>query len=363
MIKKIIAVIMALVLALSLGMAAFAADAGEKKEEPAAEQYDYNQDPLVTATASTVTDYANGDLIHALKDVVDKDGIPVTDKDGNVKQEIEKDEKGEPKVYLGTKTYAMYQVTAKKMFALNDVPSYTFTQELKNSDGTPIIDETTGEPRTEEITYKVKEGGDGDSVKYEGIPVYAYYAVKCPKCKMATGGYTYYEIYSANAGCCPHCGFTFPSPSDESMVFYRFIVVSRMSTDNPTSESKYYDKFKEYDFTKYSGDVFGDSAQYYGEGKDLPQQFLTYENVYDETIYDEGKQDFGATVETLTGFQTSGKAKNSTTSTLYGMLSSIELWLEPITQFLSNSLFVQMRTNIKEGWYKIIDAILTAPFT
>ena len=341
MMKKITAVIMALLLAFSFTSLAFADDASGS-------DYDYKVDPLV---AVNETDYANGNIVYKAVNKENEDGSVVKDDDGNIVTEIEKDESGNPKVYLGQTAQAMFQITTKKVFALNKVPTTVVEKPVVDADDKAVIDETTGEQKINKTTYTVKEGGETDqSVSYQGIIISVYYAVKCPKCHGATGGKTYFAIYDVNNGYCAHCGYKFPSPSDESMKFYRFIGVDE--------SSEYYKLFKDYDFTEYAKDVFGDTAKYYGDGVDLPQQFLTYTDVYDDEASGDDKY-----VNTLTDFKTSGEASSSFKAKLYVFLTDFELWLEPVNEFLSVSKFIQFRENLRNVWYTFVDNILTAPFT
>ena len=345
MMKKITAVIMALLLAMSFTGLAFADDANAETE------YDYTQDSSLTTTQ---TDYANGNIVYKAITKKGEDGKDITDEEGKAVTEIEKDENGNPKVYLGQKASAMFQITTKKVYALNNVPTTVIETPQTNEDGTPVIDPETNEQVITKTTYKVKEGGvAGQSAIYDGIIISVYYAVKCPKCHAATGGNTFKAIYDANTanpGCCVHCGCKFPAPTDESMKFYRFIGIDE--------ESKYYDVFKDYDFTEYAKDVFGDTAKYYGDGVDLPQQYLTYTDVYDDTITGDDKY-----VNTLTDFKTSGETSNGTKAKIYVLLVDLEYWAEPIRKFIPNSKFIQFRANVRNVWYSIVDYILTAPFT
>jgi hypothetical protein len=334
MMKKITAVIMALLLAMSFASVAFAEDAGSEAD------YVYSMD---SSLLPIETDYANGNIVNKAITTINTDGSTTT--------EIEKDEDGSPKVYLGQQASAMFQVVTKKVYALNKVPTTVIETPQTNEDGTPVIDETTGEQKVTKTTYSVKEGGEsGQSAIYDGIIISVYYAVKCPKCHGATGGKTFYDIYSANKGYCAHCGYKFPAPTDESMKFYRFIGIDE--------DSSYYKVFKDYDFTEYAKDVFGDTAKYYGDGVDLPQQYLTYTDVYDDTITGDNKY-----VNTLTDFKTSGETSNGTKAKLYVFLVDLGYWAEPITEFLSVSKFIQFRANVRNVWYSFIDTIVTAPFT
>lgn len=363
--KKSIAIIMALVCSLALVSVAFAAE-----EAPA---YDYSKDPLVALqTPLGSTDYANGNMVYALQNVVDKDGNVVTedmiDEYGDPvytdasqteiqqqpKTEIQKDENGEPVVYLGAPCKAIYQIATGKVFKLNDVPKEKTPVYAKDENGKVVVDDNDEKVVESYKKYKLEEGGNDGSVKYEGITISAYYAVNCPSCKQANGGYSYLGIYQANAGACKHCGYKFPSPSDESMKFYRFIVVDE--------ESKYYSKFREYNFTSAAKAVFGDSAKYYGDGTDLPQQYLVYEGVFDETAVGENGE-IGAKVETLTGYKTSGKTKNGTMANVHILLTKIGYRFEPMYAFMGESLFVQLRANMANMFFGFIDKILHIPFT
>ncbi len=334
MMKKITAVIMALLLAMSFASVAFADEASSEAD------YVYTKDASLLAT---VTDYANGNIVNK--------AITINNEDGTTTTEIEKDEDGNPKIYLGQEATAIFQIVTKKVYALNKVPTTVIETPQVNEDGTPVIDEITGEQKISKTTYSVKEGGEsGQSAIYKGIIISVYYAVKCPKCHGATGGKTFYEIYGANGGYCAHCGYKFPAPTDESMKFYRFIGIDE--------NSSYYKVFKDYDFTEYAKDVFGDTAKYYGDGVDLPMQYLVYTDVYDDTISGDDKY-----VNTLTDFNTSGETSNGTKAKLYVFLIDLEYWTEPIREFLPNSKFIQFRANVKNVWYSFVDTILTAPFT
>ena len=395
MMKKITAIIMALTFVVSMGCTfAYAEDGAD-----ATTAYDYTQDPLVNLDMPLgEVDYANGNMVNALDFVTDKDGNPVYEMDSEGryvldanKKRIQKtetvlDENGQPKVYLGAECYALYQVTTGKVYAVNNGPSeivksYSYDSngnvvmnykypaltddegnELKDDNGYTLYSneperDANGNvvydgPKVTETTLKLEDGGSG---AYEAIPLYAYYVLKCPACGQATGGYSYAEIYGANTenkGCCAQCGTLFPSPSDSSMKFYRFIVVH--------VDSSYYGSFSEYNFADAAKAVFGDTAKYYGDGTDYPQQYLVYEDTYDESIYNEETGEMGAYVSVLTGFVTSGSTKNNIKATLYILLAKIGVWFEPLTNFLSVSKFIQFKANLKMLRYETIDKILSS---
>ncbi len=210
----------------------------------------------------------------------------------------------------GGKAPSMFQFATKKMFTLGNLPV--------NEDGKPLTDVTAA--ATPDI---------------EGINMEVFYAFKCPACGKANGNGTIGSIYTANSGVCVHCGAAFPDPS--TLTIYRFIVVAK--------DSAHYDTFKAYNLAKYGKDVYGATEKDYGDGKDLAQGNL----VYDEN---------GVLVDFTTG-----RAKNDSDGVIYMLLARLNCKLTPVMNKFVASKYTEIVYKIRvffgETWEKILTAIVS----
>lgn len=169
----------------------------------------------------------------------------------------------------------------------------------------------------------------------EGVSVEAFYAFKCPKCGKAVGASTLLTVYTQNEGKCAHCGEDLPDPG--TVKIYRFITISQ--------DSSHLKSLKNYDLTKAAKDLYGATAGQYGDGKDLPQSDL----VYDEK-------------GVLVDFYTSGnhvEFGDSFMTGLYIFLVKFEKIATPLSISFSESTYNDVVWKIRVFFLGILEKILT----
>ena len=189
-------------------------------------------------------------------------------------------------------------------------------------DGTPaLVDETSADPAV------------------EGVNIEAFYAFKCPACGKAQGGNTVLQIYNANKGKCSHAEEYLPDPG--TVKIYRFIIVPDDSAHNSA--------LKNHDFTKAAKDIYGSTASQYGDGKDLPQWDLVYEQNENQEVV-------------LTDFHTSGtnaEFKDRFLAKLYIFLVKFQNWAAPRTERFAESGFNNFAWKVNVAIGKGIEKILS----
>lgn len=235
----------------------------------------------------------------------------------------------------GGRAPAMYQIVNKKMFTLNDLPSEE--------------DEELGITRTlTDSTAALPE--------FEGVAVNAYYAFNCPECGKANGGITLSEVYgNKQEGKCFHCGELLPDPG--TLKIYRFIIID--------FESGHYDVLQSYNLAKYSDSVYKDTEDMYGDGKDLPQNLITWKT----EVVGEGEEATEHMVYDQTGkpiidsFKTSGSGKTETTANLYIFLVNFQYrttpWAEKFVASKYTEFVYNLRLRIVGLWENILTGLVT----
>ena len=229
----------------------------------------------------------------------------------------------------GAPSPAIYSIVEKKVYTIAGIP----TRENEFTGAT--------EPALVDLT-------NVDNPEYEGVTLAAFYTFKCPECGNAVGATSVYDIYREGQGNCVHCGKLLPNP--ETVKIYRMIIVDPNSPHKKT--------MKGYDFTKVAKEVYGATAGLYGDGKDLPEQYMIYT---EKTL--EGTD---STYTVYSDFYTSGlhgDFKEGFMARLMLFIVRFIVWLTPRAQSFDesgyNAFVWKIRLTLAEGLEKLLSGFVS----
>ena len=281
--KKLIALLMAFLLTLTVCAVAFAD--GADGDDTGTTVTNENEDPTNPEGEDPTNPAGEDPTNPAGEDPTDPAGEDPTDPAGEDPTEPDNPEVPEG-AYDYTKDESLSAVTdmangefgfglmSSCMYNIIEGKAYT----LADAEEKEMIDDIG-------ITLPTRES--------ESITVSAYYAFNCPACGKANGGVSLFTLYDTNKGKCIHCGQYLPAPKDVKV--YRFLMVD--------FDSVHFDTFSGMNFTKKCKDIFGPTADQYGDGKDLSFNCLTFET---ETHMEEDKEVTEIIYDRLDSFKTSG---------------------------------------------------------
>jgi hypothetical protein len=225
----------------------------------------------------------------------------------------------------GSLAPAMYGIMDKKVYTIDNIPKKV--NEITGKEEPAIVDST-----------------NVDDPANEGILLTAFYTFKCPKCGNAVGDTSIYNIYKAGQGKCTHCGEMLPNP--DTVKIYRMIIVDPVSQHKKT--------MKGYDFTKVAKEVYGPTAELYGDGKDLPEQYM----IFTERQI-EGTED---TYTVYSDFYTKGihgDFKDGFMARLMLFIVRFTVWLTPRSQKFDESGINDLIWKIRIKLFETLEGILT----
>ena len=197
-----------------------------------------------------------------------------------------------------------------------------------------VVDEETGE-ETDEDLYVDSTSCDPE---YEIIRIAAFYVFECPNCGMAHGDFSLINIYSKCSGVCIGCQSKLPDP--KTVKIYRYIVLDE-TKNNGSSHST---TMRYYDFSKYAKDVYGDTASLYGDGKDLPENSITFAG-YGSSLptRDNGEYDITAMATTSVKAETGDRLK----AWLLVFLTKLQYKLGPKLANYADSSWAAFKNNVR----------------
>ncbi len=225
----------------------------------------------------------------------------------------------------GSLAPAMYGIMSKEVYTIDKIP--TKVNEITGKEEPAIVDAT-----------------NVDDPANEGVLLAAFYTFKCPKCGNAVGDTSIYNIYKAGQGKCTHCGEMLPNP--DTVKIYRMIIVDPVSQHKKT--------MKGYDFTKVAKEVYGPTAELYGDGKDLPEQYM----IFTERQI-EGTED---TYTVYSDFYTKGihgDFKDGFMARLMLFIVRFTVWLTPRSQKFDESGINDLIWKIRVKLFETLEGILT----
>lgn len=225
----------------------------------------------------------------------------------------------------GSLAPAMYGIMDKKVYTIDNIPKKV--NEITGKEEPAIVDST-----------------NVDDPANEGILLTAFYTFKCPACGNAVGDTSIYNIYKAGQGKCTHCGEMLPNP--DTVKIYRMIIVDPVSQHKKT--------MKGYDFTKVAKEVYGPTAELYGDGKDLPEQYMIFT---EKQI--EGTED---TYTVYSDFYTKGlhgDFKDGFMARLMLFVVRFTVWLTPRSQKFDESGINDLIWKIRVKLFETVESILT----
>ena len=225
----------------------------------------------------------------------------------------------------GSLAPAMYGIMSKEVYTIDNIPKKV--NEITGKEEPAIVDST-----------------NVDDPANEGILLTAFYTFKCPKCGNAVGDTSIYNIYKAGQGKCTHCGEMLPNP--DTVKIYRMIIVDPNSPHKKT--------MKGYDFTKVAKEVYGPTAELYGDGKDLPEQYM----IFTERQI-EGTED---TYTVYSDFYTKGihgDFKDGFMARLMLFIVRFTVWLTPRSQKFDESGINDLIWKIRVKLFETLEGILT----
>ncbi len=360
-IKKILASVIAVILAFSValpavadtetpaaveGSAATATDAATPADASTPDEAATQEDaasPTDTATATepgdtdetaTTTDPVKTDDTATTTDPEKTDDPVVTPTPPTDEYDFEADERlrstttsdyNAGNFGWGSLAPAMYGIMDKKVYTIDGIP-----------------------PKTNEITGKeepsIVDATNVDDPANEGVRLAAFYTFKCPHCDNALGDISIYNIYKSGQGKCTHCGEMLPNP--DTVKIYRMIIVDPSSPHKKT--------MKGYDFTKVAKEVYGSTAELYGDGKDLPEQYM----IFSERQI-EGTED---TYTVYSDFYTSGlhgDFKDGFMARLMLFIVRFTVWLTPRAKKFDESGYNDLVWNIRVKLFETLESFLT----
>ena len=311
--KKALAILLAVFMVLSVFVAAFAADGDDSTEggNDTGTTTDIAAPTGDTDTTGATDPAGDDDDTTAPTGTTTQEEKPDYDYKTDARLTASSDYNGGEYVF-GGKAPAMYQINTGKVFTIKEADEEGLKDEMGTTLGTYLI---------------------------ESIRVEAYYAIKCPSCGKANGNDTLSHLYAAFDGKCAHCGKWLPDPF--TITVYRFIIVPE--------DSAHYDRFSGLNFVKRTNkfEPFTSTAGQYGDGKDLPQSFLEYEEL---PPADENSQP----VTVLSNFKTSGLQTEDFGSLFWTFLSKYEYRQE---QHVNNEFTIKLYDAMAKVTVAIIEGL------
>ncbi len=234
----------------------------------------------------------------------------------------------------GTLSQAMFHITTKKVYPMGHLPEWE--KEAKEGE------EPEKYPLTDTIPAEILEA--------EGILLTARYVFACPTCGKYMETTELYVHYQDYAGKCnrEECGALLPSPSE--LEIYRVIGVD--------PESDHQELFCKYNFTKYTDEVFGPTANLYKGGKDIPEMNITYETDEGGEFLTDSKGG-----KLIASIDTNNKTRHEFKPLLYIFLLKTNIRLTPlIGNYLASKFYeanVNFNNSIAQTWEKFLAFLVT----
>jgi len=223
----------------------------------------------------------------------------------------------------------------KTVHPISDIPKAVDEETGEETDKDLYVDSTSCEP------------------EYEIIRIAAFYVFKCPNCGMAHGDYSLRDLYTKASGTCcnEECGKLLPNPN--TLKIYRFIVLDESST-GATTHSK---TMRYYDFTKYAKDVYGSTANLYGDGTDLPENSITFAE-YKSSLPVRDNQEYNITDIATTSVK--AERGDSIKAWLLVFLTKLQYKLGPKLADYADSSWAAFKNNIRVNMANTWESFLIA---